>query len=80
MRIPHTTSLFVSLYVLRPCNTRPEPALASTVAGGILKPFQEANKMALLRGGKPHTQFVAQRILCFVAFFILFTDAPETFG
>src|SRR5258705_10525082 len=36
--------------------------------------------MAVLRGGKPHTQFFARRILWFVAFFSLFADAPGTFG
>src|SRR6267378_7713180 len=41
---------------------------------------QEANKMAVLRGGKPHTQFFARRILWFVAFFILFANASGTFG
>src|SRR5882672_8316222 len=44
------------------------------------KLFQEANKMAVLRGGKPHTQFFARRILSFAAFFILFANASGTFG
>src|SRR6266404_4042960 len=36
--------------------------------------------MAVLRGGKPQTQFFARRILWFAAFFILFANASGTFG
>src|SRR6266404_4615469 len=36
--------------------------------------------MAVSRGGKPHTQFFARRILGFAAFFILFANASGTFG
>jgi outer membrane protein, heavy metal efflux system len=78
--MPHTASLFVSLFVLHGLISRAEQDLASTVACGVLRPFQEANKMPVLRGDKQHIHVFARRILYFAPILILFADAPETFG
>jgi cobalt-zinc-cadmium efflux system outer membrane protein len=59
---------------------RAELDFASTAAGGILRPFQEANKMPVLRGDKQHIHVFACRILYFAPLLILFTDAPRTLG
>jgi outer membrane protein, heavy metal efflux system len=47
---------------------------------GIVRLFQEANKMLALRGGKPQSEFFVVHILCFTVLLGFFAYAPGAFA